>query len=387
MKFKRIFLLILDSLGVGEADDAIEYGDVGSNTLKHIIEGYPLNIPNMKNLGFYNIVGLNDSETNAYYTKAKPISNGKDTMVGHYELMGLKTEKPYKTFTNTGFPKGMIDEIEKQTGFKVIGNKAASGTEIISELGEEHMKTKTIIVYTSADSVIQISAHEEIITIDQLYRICEIVREITLKDEWKVGRVIARPFIGTPGNFIRTGNRHDYALKPPKKTVLDHLKENSYQVISIGKIADIFDNEGITKSLKTTNNIDGINTLIEIIEEDFTGLCFINLNDFDSKYGHRRDIKGYAKSLEEFDQHLPFLLNKLRKDDLLIISADHGNDPTYKGTDHTRENIPVVVYGKSLNYHKQLAPLKTYADIGSTILDNFNINNIEIGTSFLDKLI
>src|SRR5690554_995515 len=236
MKFKRIFLLILDSLGVGAADDANKYGDAKTNTLKHIIENYPIKIPNMKKLGFYNIIGLEKNDVKAYYTKAKPISNGKDTMVGHYELMGIKTNIPYKTFTETGFPKELIKEIELQTGYKVIGNKAASGTEIIKELGEEHMKTKAIIVYTSIDSVLQIAAHEEIIPINELYRICEIVRKITIKEEWKVGRIIARPFIGTNNNFIRTDNRKDYALKPPKKTVLDYLKEHDYQTISIGKI-------------------------------------------------------------------------------------------------------------------------------------------------------
>ncbi len=387
MKFKRIFLLVLDSLGVGEADDALEYGDIGANTLKHIIEGYPIKIPNMKKLGFYNILGLENIETNAYYTKAKPLSNGKDTMVGHYELMGIRTVVPYRTFTETGFPEDMIKEIENKTGYKVIGNKAASGTEIIKELGKEHIDTKAIIVYTSADSVIQIAAHEEIISVNELYQICQITREISSsKDEWKVGRVIARPFIGTINNFIRTENRKDYALKPPRNTILDHLKDNGYEVISIGKIADIFDKEGITKDLKTAHNEDGLNTILEIIDKDFKGLCFINLNDFDSKYGHRRDVAGYAKCLEQFDLHLPLILNKLKSNDLLIITADHGTDPTHHGTDHTRENIPVVIYSKSFNNNKQLPTLDTFADIGASVADNFQVQKPDIGNSFLDQL-
>lgn len=386
MRFNRIFLLVLDSLGVGASKDASLYGDLGANTLKHIIENYPLNVPNMKELGFYNLLSLAKVKTKAYYTKAIPISQGKDSMVGHYELMGLKTKAPYQTFTETGFPKELIMEIISQTGYQVIGNKAASGTEIIQELGAEHLKSKALIVYTSVDSVLQIAAHEEIIPLSELYKICEIVRKITTKDEWKVGRVIARPFVGTVGNFKRTANRRDYALKPPTKTALDYLKKHQYEVISIGKIADIFDFEGITKDYKTIDNKDGFKMLNKVLDDDFKGLCFVNLNDFDSKYGHRRDISGYGKALEETDKCLPLILNKLKIDDLLIMTADHGNDPLHLGTDHTREMIPVIIYAKSLKEPKRLATLETFADIGQTILDNFKIKNKLIGTSFLDKL-
>lgn len=386
MNFKRIFLLVLDSLGVGATLDASLYGDDGANTLKRIIENYPLNVPNMKRLGFYNLLDLENIKTNAYYTKAIPISKGKDSMVGHYELMGLKTENPYLSFTETGFPEELIKEIEKQTGYKVIGNKAASGTEIIQELGEEHLSTKSLIIYTSVDSVLQIAAHEDKVSLKELYQLCKIVRTITMKDEWKVGRVIARPFIGQLGNFTRTANRRDYSLKPPTKTVLDYLKEYQYDVIAVGKIKDIFDGEGITDSIKTSDNVDGLKVITKMIDKDFKGLCFINLNDFDSKYGHRRDIIGYAKALEETDKYLPIILNKLKQDDLLIITADHGNDPSYTGTDHTREMVPVIIYSSSFKYPKKLVTLKTFADVGQTILDNFKIKIKLVGTSFLDKL-
>ncbi len=387
MQFKRIFLLVLDSLGVGEADDAHQYDDIGSNTLLNIINNYPINIPNMKKLGFYNILSITNQDPMAYYTKANPISNGKDTMVGHYELMGIKTDIPYKTWTDTGFPKDLIDEIEKQTGYKIIGNKAASGTEIINELGEEHIKSKAIIIYTSVDSVIQIATHEDIIPIKELYRICKIVREITKTDKWRVGRVIARPFKGVKGNFLRTGNRKDYALNPPSKTVLNYLEEKKYEVIAIGKIGEIFNYQGITKNIKTKDNEEGIKEFLKIFNSNFEGLCFINLNDFDTKYGHRRDIKGYAKALEEFDTYIPTLLNRLNDDDLFIITADHGNDPTYKGTDHTREKIPVIIYSKKFINNHKIADLKTFADIGASIAHNFNVQKPTVGESFINKLL
>lgn len=387
MKFKRIFLLVLDSLGVGAADDADKYNDVGANTLGHIIEKVPnINIPNMKKMGFYNILGLDNVQTDTYYTKAKEISNGKDTMVGHYEMMGIKTDHPYITFTSTGFPAELIKELEDKSGRKIIGNKAASGTEIIQELGEEHMKTGAIIVYTSADSVLQIAAHEEIVPLSELYQICEKAREITTKPEWKVGRIIARPFIGTPGNFTRTANRHDYTLKPPKKTVLDYLNESGYEIISVGKIADIFDFQGISITKKAPTNIEGIKTTIETLDDEFTGLCFINLNDFDSKYGHRRDPEGYAKALEEFDSYLPTIISGLKEDDLFIITADHGNDPTHQGTDHTRENTPVIMYSKSFTGNGHIDEFNTFANIGYTICDNFSVIKPEIGESILSKL-
>lgn len=387
MKFKRIFLIILDSLGVGEAIDAVKFNDVGCNTLRHILENVNIEYPNLQKMGFLNLVNKNNIEkTDSYYTKAHPKANGKDTLTGHLELMGIRTLIPFKTFTETGFPKELIEELENKTGRKVIGNCNASGTEIIERLGKEQMETGALIVYTSADSVLQIAAHEEIIPLDELYKCCEIAREITLKDEWKVGRIIARPYIGTPGNFTRTSNRHDYALDPAGDTVLDNLKNANYDVLSIGKISDIFNNCGITKSTKTKDNLDGIHKILEIIDEEFTGLCFANLNDFDSKYGHRRNIKGYAEAIKEFDNYLPQIKEKLNSDDLLIITADHGNDPSYRGTDHTRENIPVLIYSKQFKDTKHLKELDCFTDIGATIADNFNVKMPDIGKSFLGKL-
>ena len=387
MKFKRIFLIVLDSLGVGEAIDAKKFGDEGCNTLGHILEYNPIEYPNLEKMGFLNLVNYSNLEkTDSYYTKAHPKANGKDTLTGHLELMGIRTLIPFKTFTETGFPKDLIDELEKRSGRKVIGNCNASGTEIIERLGKEQMETGSLIVYTSADSVLQIAAHEDIIPLDELYKICEIARELTLKEEWKVGRIIARPYVGTPGNFTRTSNRHDYALDPVSDTVLDNLKNKKYDVISIGKIADVFNNCGITQSIKTKDNLDGILKIIDTLETDFTGLCFANLNDFDSKYGHRRNIKGYAEAIKEFDNYLPQIKEGLNNDDLLIITADHGNDPSYKGTDHTRENIPVLIYSKSFKDTKHLKELDCFTDIGATIADNFKVKMPEVGKSFLGKL-
>ena len=387
MKFNRIFLIVLDSLGVGEAIDSKKFNDEGCNTLGHILENHPIDYPNLEKMGFLNLVNFKDiKEVNAYYTKAHPKANGKDTLTGHLELMGIRTLKPFKTFTEIGFPKELIDELEKRTGRKVIGNCNASGTEIIERLGKEQMDTGALIVYTSADSVLQIAAHEEIIPLEELYKCCEIAREITLKDKWKVGRIIARPYIGTPGNFTRTSNRHDYALDPAGDTVLDNLKNANYDVLSIGKISDIFNNCGITKSTKTKDNLDGIHKILEAIDEEFTGLCFANLNDFDSKYGHRRNIEGYANAIKEFDNYLPQIKEKLTNEDLLIITADHGNDPSYRGTDHTRENIPVLIYSKKFKDTKHLKELDCFTDIGATIADNFNVKTPDIGKSFLGKL-
>lgn len=383
--YKRIFLIVLDSVGVGHAKDSDKYNDKGSNTVGHILENTKIKLPNLEKFGLLNLVYDKDTETNNYYTRGMEISNGKDTLTGHLEMMGIETKIPFKTFTDTGFPKELIEELEKRCQRKVIGNKNASGTVIIEELGEEHMKTGNIIVYTSADSVLQIAAHEDIVPLDELYEICRIAREITLKDEWKVGRIIARPFIGTPGNFTRTPNRHDYALDPSGKTYLDYLKEKKLDVLSIGKISDIFNNCGITSSTKTKSNLDGIMKILEHEDKDFKGLCFANLNDFDSMYGHRRDVDGYGNALVEFDNYLPEIINKLKDDDLLIITADHGNDPTWHGTDHTRENIPVMIYNKKLHNHGRINNLKTFADIGATIADNFNIKST-LGESFLKKL-
>jgi phosphopentomutase len=386
MKFKRIFLIVLDSVGIGNAKDAYKYGDENANTLLHVIEKTNVELPYLKAMGLHNLVDKSNNFTNAYYTRANELSNGKDTLTGHLEMMGIKTDIPLKTFTETGFPRELIQELEEKTGRKVIGNVSASGTEIIERLGEEHIKTGSIIVYTSADSVLQIAAHESIIPINELYRICKIARKITLNDEWKVGRIIARPFVGKPNAFERTSNRHDYALDPSGITILDNLKEVKLDVISIGKISDIFNEHGITNQVKTKDNLDGINKIKEYIQTDFNGLCFTNLNDFDSKYGHRRDVFGYARALKEFDDNIESILALLRYDDLLMIVADHGNDPTHRGTDHTRENVPVLVYSKLFIEPKHLDELNSFADIGATIAENFNIKQTDIGTSFLDKL-
>lgn len=385
--YKRIFLIVLDSVGIGNAKDANLFGDIGSNTLKHILEKTKIELKNLNKLGLNNLITGENIKSEAYHAVAEEISNGKDTLTGHLELMGIKTEIPFKTFTETGFPIELIKELEEKTNRKVIGNCNASGTEIIERLGKEHMDTGSIIVYTSADSVLQIAAHEEIVSLDELYRICEIAREITLKEEYRVGRVIARPFIGTPGNFTRTSNRHDYALDPSGKTVLDSLEENKYDVISIGKIADIFNNNGITESIKTKDNMDGVDKLLDVMQKNFNGLCFANLNDFDSKYGHRRNVEGYGNALLDFDNRLPEILTNLNNDDLLIITADHGNDPTFKGTDHTRENVPVIIYNKKLTSPNKIENLKTFADIGASIADNFNVELPNIGNSFIKKII
>lgn len=383
--FKRIILIVLDSAGVGEAKDAKKYDDEGTNTIKHAIESANIELPNLKKLGLYNLLYNNHDDVMGYYTKANEVSNGKDTLTGHLEMMGVITEQPFKTFLNTGFPKELIDELEKRTGRKVIGNIAASGTEIIKDLGEEHMKTGSIIVYTSADSVLQIAAHEDVVPLDELYKICEIAREITLKPEWKVGRIIARPFVGEVGNFTRTPNRHDYALDPAYDTVLNYLNNADFDVISIGKICDIFNYSGINKYTRTTDNYDGIIKIEEEMKNSFNGLLFANLNDFDSKYGHRRNPIGYANALKEFDDNLPNIIDLLRFDDLMIITADHGNDPTYKGTDHTREHTPILVYSKKFKNNGYISELNSFSDIGATIADNFNVKSPH-GESFLNKV-
>lgn len=389
MRFKRVFLIVCDSLGVGEAQDAVNYGDIGANTLKHINDKHNLFIPNLKKLGFLDTINMNeDDDVEAYYTIARPNNKGKDTLNGHYEIVGLRNEVPFKTFTEHGFPDELIKEIETQTGRKVIGNCAASGTEIIKELGEEHIKTGALIIYTSADSVLQVAAHEAVIPVDLLYKYCEIIRNITTKDEWKVGRIIARPFIGNnKDNFKRTGNRRDFALKPPTKSILNKLSDKGLSVISVGKIYDIFDGEGITKKLTSHSNKEAVDKVLEVMNKNFTGLCFANLNDFDTLYGHRRDSLGYANAIEELDVEIPMMLNNLNNDDLLIITADHGNDPTYSGTDHTRENTPVIIYSRVFREPKNLPIMSTFADIGATIADNFEVDPPMIGESYLDKLI
>lgn len=394
-KYKRIFTIVIDSLGAGAMPDAAEYGDTGTDTLGHISESVDsLVIPNLQKLGMANLHPLKQVEAVAkplaHYGKLREASTGKDTMTGHWEMMGLHITKPFKTFTDTGFPPELIAELEKRTGHKVIGNKAASGTAILDELAEEEIATGHMIVYTSADSVLQICGNEETFGLEELYRCCEIAREITMKDEWKVGRIIARPYVGKKkGEFKRTSNRHDYALKPYGRTALNALKDKGYDVISVGKIADIFDGEGITEANKSKSSVHGMEQTIEIAQKDFTGLCFVNLVDFDALWGHRRNPEGYAKELEKFDVKLGELLPLLREDDLLIITADHGNDPTHTGTDHTREKVPFIAYSPSMKENGQLPESDTFAIIGATIADNFGVDMPDgtIGYSVLDKLI
>jgi len=386
--YQRIFLIVLDSLGIGEAPDAKEYNDVGSNTIGHIAERMDLDIPNLKSLGYGNIAPIRNVEAvenpKAFYTKIQEASLGKDTMTGHWEMMGMYITKPFQTFTDTGFPQELLDELTSQTGRKIVGNMSASGTEILKDLGEHHMKTGDLIVYTSADSVLQIAMHEEIIPIKEQYRICEIAREITMKPEWKVGRVIARPFLGTnKDNFARTSNRHDYALRPHERTSLNFLSEAGYEVNALGKIVDIFDGFGITSYSKTKSNDDGMDQIIMKAKQNFTGLSFLNLVDFDALYGHRRDPIGYGKAIEQFDRQLPALIKELTEDDLLILTADHGNDPVHHGTDHTREYVPLLVYSKRFLTGKKMPVLRTFADIGYTINDNFGTEKPKHGSSFL----
>jgi len=381
--FKRVFLVVLDSVGVGEAPDAEKYGDSGANTLLHTI-GDAYNLDVLEKLGLLTLVGKEEKNTRGIYMRAKPINLAKDTLNGHYEMMGIVQKVPYKTYPN-GFPLELISKIQHATGREVIGNIAASGTQIIEELGEMHMKTGALIIYTSADSVLQIAAHEEVIPVEELYKICETVRKITAGEEYKIARIIARPFIGRPGSFTRTPKRHDYALDPPLN-VLDLLDKNGIETIAIGKISDIFNNKSIAVKIKTKDNIDGMMKLIDFAKGEFKGLLFANLNDFDMLYGHRRDRVGYLRALEEFNYYLPILLKNLKKDDLLIITADHGNDPTYKGTDHTREYTPILMYSPIFKKGKRLQDRETFADIGATILDNFNIpNELHLGNSIFDE--
>ena len=393
-KYKRVFVIVIDSLGIGEMADSKEYGDIDVDTLGHIARSVEtFNIPNMRKMGISNLHKIAHVEKIenplGYQMKMREASVGKDTMTGHGEMMGLHITKPFKTFTETGFPQDLLDELSAKTGHKIVGNKSASGTEILDELGEHQMKTGDMIVYTSADSVLQICGHEETFGLDELYRCCEIAREITLKDEWKVGRVIARPYIGDKkGNFKRTSNRHDYALKPYGETALNALKDKNFDVISVGKINDIFDGEGITQSYKSKSSVHGMEQTLEIMDKDFNGLCFVNLVDFDALWGHRRNPKGYAKELEMFDVNLGKVLDKLNEDDLLIVTADHGNDPTYTGTDHTREYVPFLAYSPSMKNHGLLETSNSFATIGATVTDNFGVEMPKntIGESVLDKL-
>ncbi|NQD66671.1 phosphopentomutase [Bacillus haikouensis] len=388
--YKRVHLIVMDSVGIGEAPDAEQFNDKGTDTLGHIAERMNgLNMPNMAKLGLSNIKQVKGVEKAdsplAFYTKMQEASVGKDTMTGHWEIMGLNIDTPFKTYPD-GFPEKLIQKLEAETGRTIIGNKPASGTAIIEELGKEHMETGALIVYTSADPVLQIAAHEDVIPIEEQYKICEIAREITMHEEFLVGRVIARPFVGRPGSFKRTANRHDYALKPFDRTVMNEMKDSGFDVIAIGKISDIYNGEGVTQSIRTKHNMDGMDGLIKAFDESFTGLSFLNLVDFDALYGHRRDPEGYGKALEEFDARLPEVLEKMTEDDLLLITADHGNDPTAPGTDHTREYVPLLAYSKRFTEGKELPVRETFADIGATVADNFNVTMPKFGKSFLSEM-
>ncbi len=393
-KYKRIFTIVIDSMGIGEADDAAQYNDLGTNTLGHISESREnFNIPNLQSLGLANLCPLKQvspvDKPMGRYMVLKETSLGKDTMTGHWEMMGLKTTKPFMTFTDTGFPKELIDELEERTGRKVIGNKSASGTAILDELGEEQLATGSIIVYTSSDSVLQICGNEDHMGLDELYRCCEIARDITMKEEWKVGRVIARPYVGEKaGEFERTANRHDYAVKPFGRTALNVLKDAGLDVIAVGKISDIFVGEGITASHKSKSSVHGMEQTIDIAKSDFEGFCYVNLVDFDTLWGHRRNPIGYGDEIERFDVKLGELLKVLREDDLLILTADHGNDPTYIGTDHTRENVPFIAYSPSMALGGDIGEADTFAVIGATVVDNFGLSMPEgtLGSSIADKL-
>lgn len=390
MKFRRIALIVLDSVGIGELPDAPDFGDAGAHTLGHICDRVDhFRLPHLESFGLGNIAPLSKvppvDKPQAYYGKMAEVSVGKDTMTGHWELMGLKVTVPFQTYPQ-GFPAALLEEFMRRTGRGVLGNKPASGTEIMDELGREHMKTGAWIVYTSADSVFQIAAHEEVVPLEELYRACQIARELTLRPEYAVGRVIARPFIGRPGAFKRTPNRHDYAVKPPAPTVMNRLAEAGLACISVGKINDIFSGEGVTQSYPTKSNADGIDRTIQVLQSDFTGLAFTNLVDFDSLYGHRRDAEGYARALMEFDSRLPDIAAGIGHDDLLILTADHGNDPVHHGTDHTREYVPLLLYSPSLQQPASVGVRSTFADVGALIADNFGVAPMSHGRSFLAQL-
>lgn len=396
MKYRRIFTIVIDSFGIGAMDNAADYGDTGCDTFGHIADKVPeIKIPNLIRMGLTQLhpapvlISPQPSECIGKYARLNEKSNGKDTMTGHWEMMGLEIKTPFQTFTDTGFPKELIEALEKETGHRVIGNKAASGTEILDELAEEEIKTGAMIVYTSSDSVLQICGNEETFGLDELYRCCKIARELTMKPEWKVGRVIARPYVGKKkGEFKRTANRHDYALKPYGKTAMDALKEAGFDVISIGKIRDIFDGEGITQAIRSKSSVQGMEQTIECLDQDFTGLCFTNLVDFDALWGHRRNPQGYAEELEKFDVLLGQFLEKMKEDDLVIVTADHGNDPTFKGTDHTKERVPFLAYSPSMKTSGRIDDQNCFAVIGATIADNFGVAMPEgtIGTSILKQL-
>ena len=385
MKYKRFIVIVMDSLGIGNAQDADKFyqngvSDKGSNTFGHIVDRFPdINIPNLRKLGIGDLVpnlsNNNISHPNSYTLKLNEASNGKDTMTGHWEMMGIYTSKPFQTFTETGFPKDLIERLEKETGHKVIGNYAASGTQIIKDLGEQQIKENSLIVYTSADSVLQICGHEKYTGLDELYRCCEIARKICMEPKYFVGRVIARPYIGeTKDTFKRTSNRKDYAVSPSNKTVMDVLKDSGYFVSCIGKISDIFNDCGVSKTIHTKSNNNGMDITIEDVKNsDYNGLCYVNLVEFDSEYGHRRNVEGYKNCIEDFDKKLGELLGVLKDDDILLLTADHGNDPTWTGSDHTREQVPLIIYSSKIKYGQFIGETDSFADIGASILKNFDL--------------
>jgi phosphopentomutase len=385
-KYNRFFVIVMDSLGIGHAIDQNKFfqrdnvSDLGANTFGHIAEKMDLDIPTMESLGIGDLDEIKGVKTvehpNSFSVKLNEASNGKDTMTGHREMMGILTTKPFKTFTEKGFPKELIDELTRETGHKIIGNYASSGTVILDDLGEQSIKENILIVYTSSDSVLQICASEETLGLDELYRCCEIARRLCMKPEYLVGRVIARPFIGKKrGEFKRTSNRHDYTVSPTGITALDILKHNGYDVKAVGKINDIFNGVGITSTVHTVSNQDGMDKTIEIANDQSfkRGLCFVNLVEFDSEFGHRRNVLGYGKAIEEFDVRLKDLIRVLKEDDVVMVTADHGNDPTRDGTDHTREKVPLLVYSKKIDDGRYLGDRQSFAMIGATILDNFSL--------------
>ena len=394
MSYKRVFVIVMDSVGTGAAHDAAKFDDVGSDTLGHVGEYYKgaLKLPNFGKLGISNLrdtpiegVPVADPAIGDY-GKMEEISAGKDSMDGHWEMMGLPVMKPLSTFPN-GFPQEIVDKLEKFSGRKVIVNKPYSGTEVIHDYGERQMETGELILYTSGDSVMQIAAHEDVIPVEELYKICEYARTIVNGPEYTVGRIIARPYVGPDkDHFTRTANRHDFSLKPIGETDMDRLRAAGYDVIGVGKINDIFSGEGIDKGYHNESNMDGMDHVDEVMKQDFTGFCFTNLVDFDAMYGHRRNPKGFGQALMDFDKRLGKVLDEMKPDDLLMITADHGNDPGFKGTDHTRENVPLLVYSPSMNKPNQsLGVRKTFSDLGATILENFNVEPVK-GTSFYKEI-
>lgn len=385
---RRIFLIVLDSFGIGYEPDAAEFGDVGANTLKSVASSEKFHVPHMQSLGFFNIDGVEGLTKELHpigsYARLQEASKGKDTTIGHWEIAGVISPKALPTFPN-GFPEETIKEFERLTGRKALCNKPYSGTQVIADYGKEHMETGALIVYTSADSVFQIAAHEQIVPVEELYRYCEIARKL-LKGDTGVGRVIARPFVGEPGNFKRTSNRHDFSLTPPRDTMLNALQKAGLDTYGIGKIYDIFAGAGIDKTQRIQNNADGMDKTIALLKEDFHGLCFVNLVDFDMTYGHRRDIDGYANAATEFDQQLKQFMEQMTEKDIVMITADHGCDPGFQGTDHTREYVPLMIYGKDVKAGVNLGTRSSFADIAATILDVFGVDNNTDGTSFKESI-